>query len=110
MKKERYSFIDLLISGYVTKEEQAKGKAAYIEKCASEKHVKFSRSEADDVTKFMSAFGSDAYIISDDDIEFLKNGGVLCNLDEYGLLIAHRCVVDAAIASAQTEPEKDWQP
>jgi len=48
-----------------------------------------SRADESQAGKFMSTFGDDYFYITDDDIDFLKKGGILGRLGEYGLLIIY---------------------
>lgn len=46
--------------------------------------------EANEMCRYSSIFGNYFFFINDEDIESLKQGKVLCKIDEYGMFIAYR--------------------
>jgi hypothetical protein len=62
-------------------------KKGYIEKTYEFERLERARQE--ESAKFMSLFGDFAYCLTDDDINYLKRGGILGRIGEYGLLIAY---------------------
>lgn len=51
---------------------------------------RLGRCDADEVCRNYSPWGNYCYIITDDDIEALKTGCVLYNVDEYGTFLIYQ--------------------
>lgn len=50
---------------------------------------KFNKCEVDEICRVSSIFGNFCFCLTDKDIEYLKNGGILYKLEEYGIFIGY---------------------
>lgn len=58
----------------------------------SEFDEKLRMCEIDEVCEKSSIFGNSLFLLTDDDIDALKNGKVLFDVEEYGIFIAYKKV------------------